>query len=373
MKIDIHAHILPREWPNLRERYGYGGFIQLEHTPSSLKGCGCAKMMKDDEFFREVEPNLWDPAVRVEECDAHGVDVQVLSTVPVMFSYWAKPADTHDLSKILNDHIADCVARHPRRFMGLGTVPMQAPNRAALELERCINDLGMVGVEIGTHIGDWNLDDPALDPFWEAANDLGAAVFVHPWDMMGFDDLPRHWLPWLVSMPAETSRAICSLTMGGVLEKYPRIRFAFAHGGGSFPATIGRIDHGFEMRPDLCQTCTETPPSELAKRIYIDSLVHDPRALEFVVDVMGHERIALGTDYPFPLGELAPGRLIESVDFLSAEAKERMLSGTALEWAGRERRAYETEASRAHSASIGNEMTAELTGHGIDQRVIESP
>jgi aminocarboxymuconate-semialdehyde decarboxylase len=357
MKIDIHAHILPKKWPDLRERYGYGGFISLDHPDHDHGGTGCAKMMKDDEFFREVDPNLWDPKVRIEECDEQGVDVQVLSTVPVMFSYWAKPADTHDLSKILNDHIADCVAQFPRRFMGLGTVPMQAPERAIQELERCINDLGMAGVEIGTHIGDWNLDDDELDPFWEAANDLGAAVFVHPWDMMGFDDMPRFWLPWLVSMPAETSRAICSLMMGGILETYPNIRFAFAHGGGEFPATIGRIQHGFNMRPDLCQTCTTTKPVDLIDRIYIDSLVHDPRALEFVVDVIGHERIALGTDYPFPLGELEPGQLIEKVDFLSAEAKERMLSGTALEWTGRERAAYETDASREHSRSVGYKLT----------------
>ncbi|MFW5966290.1 MAG: amidohydrolase family protein [Persicimonas sp.] len=353
MKIDIHAHILPEEWPRLSERYGYGGFIHLDHHKT-----GCAKMMRDDEFFREVEENLWDPAVRVEECDRQGVDVQVLSTVPVMFSYWAKPADTHDLSKILNDHIADCVAQYPKRFMGLGTVPMQAPERAAEELDRCINELGFPGVEIGTHIGDWNLDHGALDTFWEAANDLGAAVFVHPWDMMGFDEMPDYWLPWLVSMPAETSRAICCLMMGGILEKYPNIRFAFAHGGGEFPATIGRIQHGFNVRPDLCQTCTTTKPVDLIDRIYIDSLVHDPRQLEYICDVIGVDQIALGTDYPFPLGELEPGQLVESVDFLEAEAKERILSGTALEWTDRERADYETEASREHSASIGYELQA---------------
>lgn len=351
MKIDIHAHILPENWPNLRERYGYGGWIRLDHD-----GCGCAKMMRDDEFFREVEENLWDPDVRVEECDKHGVDVQVLSTVPVMFSYWAKPRHAHDLSKILNDHIADCIARHPKRYMGLGTVPMQAPERAAEELTRCIEDLELSGVEIGTHINDWDLDNEALQPFWERADDLNAAVFVHPWDMMGMEDMPKYWLPWLVSMPAETSRAICSLMMGGVMEKYPNIRFAFAHGGGSFPATIGRIAHGFKVRPDLCQTCTKTPPQDLVDRIYIDSLVHDPRALQLIMDIVGPSNIALGTDYPFPLGELDPGNLIESSDFVTPTLKERMLSGTALEWTGRERADYETDASKSHSESIGFDL-----------------
>ncbi len=349
MKIDIHAHILPRTWPDLAERYGYEGFIRLDHD---CPGCS-ALMMKGEQFFREVDPNVWDPLVRLSECDEHGVDVQVLSTVPVMFSYWAKAADTHDLSKILNDHIAGIVDDHPHRFAGLGTLPMQDTERAVQELERCVKELPLSGVEIGTHVNGENLDAPRFDPFWEAAEELGAAVFVHPWDMMGMDQLTDYWLPWLVSMPAETSRAICSLMMGGVLNKYPNLRVAFAHGGGSFPATLGRIDWGFQVRPDLCQTRTTTPPRDLIDRIYLDTLVHDPQALSFLVNRFGPERLALGTDYPFVLGEHHPGKLIESMDF-SPEVKERMLSGTALEWLGKTRDAFETEASRAHTASLGS-------------------
>ncbi len=351
MKIDIHAHILPKTWPDLRERYGYGGFIRLDHN---CDGCS-ARMMKDDEFFRDVDPNVWSPSVRVEECDEHAVDVQVLSTVPVMFSYWAKPEDTHDLSKILNEHIAGVVEEHPKRYAGLGTLPMQDTDRAVQELERCINELGLVGVEIGTHINETNLDDPRFDPLWEAAEELGAAIFVHPWDMMGMDQLEDYWLPWLVSMPAETSRAICSLMMGGVLDRYPELKFAFAHGGGSFPATLGRIDWGFEVRPDLCQVRTETPPRELVDKLYFDTLVHDPMMLRFLVEKFGPEQLALGTDYPFVLGEHEPGKLIESMDF-APEVKERMLSGTALEWIGRDRSDFETEASRAHSESLGLQL-----------------
>ena len=352
MKIDIHAHILPHSWPDLHERYGYGGFIRLDHQ---CDGCS-ARMMCDDEFFREVDPNVWDPKVRIGECDETDVDVQVLSTVPVMFSYWAKPEHTHDLSKILNDHIAGVVHDQPRRFAGLGTLPMQDTERAVQELERCVDDLGLVGAEIATHVNGTNLDHPRFDPLWEAAQDLGAAIFVHPWDMMGMDELEDYWLPWLVSMPAETSRAICSLMMGGVLDRYPGLRFAFAHGGGSFPATLGRVDWGFETRPDLCQVRSSTPPRELVKKLYFDTLVHDPLVLRFLVERFGPEQLALGSDYPFVLGEHHPGALIESMDF-EASVKERMLSGTALEWMGRRRADFETDRSRAHSAAIGAPVT----------------
>lgn len=345
MKIDIHAHILPDGWPDLRERYGYGGFIQLDIVD------GCGKMMKEGELFREVDPNLWDPQTRMDECDEYSVDVQVLSTVPVMFSYWAEPEDCLDLSRFLNDHLCRVVETYPKRFAGLGTVPMQAPELAARELERCVNELGLRGIEIGTHVNNINLDDRQFDPIWETAEKLDAAIFVHPWDMMGFDQLRQYWMPWLVSMPAETSRAIVSLMMGGVLERYPGVRFAFAHGGGSFPATLGRISHGFDVRPDLCQVETTTPPREFVDKLYFDSLVHDPRALKYLVETVGHERIMLGTDYPFPLGELSPGKLIESMDF-GGYVKERMLSGTALEWIGMEREHFETEASRRHSNSL---------------------
>jgi aminocarboxymuconate-semialdehyde decarboxylase len=329
VKVDLHTHILPKRWPDLRERYGYGGFIRLEHH----QPC-CARMLVDDKFFREVESNCWDPTVRISDCDACNVDLQVLSTVPVMFSYWAKPDDALDLSRMLNDHIADTIRDHPKRFAGLGTLPMQAPELAIGELERCVNDLGLAGVEIGTHVNDWNLDRPELFPIFERAAELGAAVFVHPWEMMGRERMNKYWLPWLVGMPAETSLAICSMIFGGVFERLPNLRVAFAHGGGSFPATIGRIEHGFNVRPDLCAVDNDKNPRDYLGRFCVDSLVHDPAALRYLIQLIGSENIALGSDYPFPLGEAHPGALIESMPDLTLEAKNQMLSGTALRFLG---------------------------------------
>lgn len=326
-KIDIHTHILPKDLPDWKSKFGYGGFIKLEH----YKPC-CARMIKDDgTFFREIKDNCWSAETRMKESDVHGVHVQVLSTVPVMFSYWAKPNDALDLSMFLNDHIAEIVQKYPKRFIGLGTIPLQSPELAVKELERCMK-IGLAGVQIGSHVvDDWNLGSISLFPVFETAAKLNASVFVHPWDMAGQERMQRYWLPWLVGMPSETALAICSMIFGGVFEKLPKLRVAFAHGGGAFPGTLGRIEHGFHTRPDLVAIHNNINPKSYLGRFYVDSLVHDDLMLEHIVKLFGANKVALGSDYPFPLGEDIPGSLIESMNF-SNEIKDRLLSGTALEW-----------------------------------------
>lgn len=296
----------------------------------------------DDTFFREVQDNCWSPERRMADGDETGVAVQVLSTVPVMFSYWAKPKDAYDLSQLLNDHIAGIVRDYPDRFVGLGTLPMQDPKLAVKELERCVQELGFPGVQIGSHVNDWNLEAPEVFEVFQAAQDLNAAVFVHPWEMVGRERMKKYWLAWLVGMPAETALAICSVIFGGVLERLPNLRIGFAHGGGALPGTIGRLQHGFDVRPDLCAVDSRKGPREYLGRFFVDSLVHDADVLRLLIKQIGVERIALGSDYPFPLGEARPGALIESLSELSAEDKNRMLSGSALEFLGLQAQAFAT-------------------------------
>jgi aminocarboxymuconate-semialdehyde decarboxylase len=288
-------------------------------------------MVKDDgKFFREVESNLWSAEKRIEECGAQNVSVQVLSTVPVMFGYWAKAQDCAETSKFLNDGIAEIVGEFPKRFVGLGTVPMQDTTLAIQELERC-KQIGLVGVQIGTNVNQLNLGEPQFFDFFKACEEMEMAVFVHPWEMMGEAEMQKYWLPWLVGMPAETSRAICSLIFSGVLERCKNLRVCFAHGGGSFPATIGRIEHGFLARPDLCAADNGVNPRQYLGKIWFDSLVHAPPMLKFLIELAGADKVALGSDYPFPLGEEIAGSLIESMPFDEA-TKSKLLYGAALQW-----------------------------------------
>jgi len=324
--IDIHTHILPKDLPDLEKKFGYGGWIRLDHNSN-----GTANMIKDGEQFRVVKCNCWDPVARLDDCQESGVSLQVISTIPVMFSYWAQPKHTYLLSRLLNDDIASVVQNNPKHFVGLGTIPMQDEKLAVKELERCIRELGFPGIQIGSNINGKNLSSQKFFPIFEAAADLGSCIFIHPWNIMGKNQMEKYWLPWLVGMPAETSRAICSMIFSGIFEKLPNLRVAFAHGGGAFPATIGRIQHGYDSRPDLCAIDNNVDPKDYLGKFWIDSLVHDFDMLEFLLKKVGNKKIALGSDYPFPLGEKMPGLLIKNSN-LSKTTKENLLYKNALDW-----------------------------------------
>lgn len=325
LKIDSHTHIIPKRLPNWTEKFGYGDFIYLQHHRK-----GSAKMMRGHQFFREIKENAWNAELRIREYEKFHTQVQVVCTIPVMFSYWAKPLDCLEISKYLNDHIADIVTRYPKNYLGLGTIPMQDAELAIMELERC-NEIGLSGVQIGSNINNLNLNEPRFFPIFEACERLGLAVLIHPWNMMGQQHMQRYWLPWLVGMPAETSRAICSMIFGGIFERLPRLRVNFAHTGGSFLATIGRIQHGFECRPDLVAIDNDVAPRNYLGKFWVDSVAHDPLMLELALKLQGSTRITLGSDYPFPLGDLEIGKYIEEMN-LPDEVKCDIFSRSSLEW-----------------------------------------
>ncbi|GAB4426542.1 MAG: amidohydrolase family protein [Bacteroidia bacterium] len=334
LKIDTHTHILPEHLPRFSEKFGYGDFIQLQHHRP-----GYANMMKGDVFFREIKANCWDPKIRIREYANHRTQVQVVSTIPVMFSYWAKPQDTLDLSRFLNDHLAEVVAAFPRQYVGLATLPMQDADLAVAELQRCKEELHLPGIQIGSNINNLNLSEPQFWPIWEACEQLGMCILVHPWEMMGRQYMEKYWLPWLVGMPAETTRAACSMIFGGVFERYPDLRVCFAHAGGSLLATIGRIEHGFRCRPDLVAIDNPVNPREYLGHFWVDSITHDANLLRFVLNSVGSNRVVIGSDYPFPLGDLEIGAFIDEMG-LPPFDKENIYYRSALEWLGLDARLF---------------------------------
>lgn len=325
LKIDMHTHIIPKHLPNWADKFGYGDFIRLEHTED-----GVADMIQGGKFFRRIKENCWNEELRIDEYTNFNTQVQVVCTIPVLFSYWAKPADGEELSKFLNDHIADLVSRFPKNYIGLGTIPMQDTEAAIRELRRC-KEIGIVGIQIGSNINTENLSEDKFFPIFEACQELDMALMIHPWQMMGFDQLQKYWLPWLVGMPAETSRAACSLIFGGVLERLPKLRVCFSHAGGSFLPTIGRIEHGFNCRPDLVAIDNPVNPREYVGNFWVDSITHDIDALKYILNMQGSKKVCLGSDYPFPLGDLEIGKFIEQSD-LEPQDIENIFCHSTLEW-----------------------------------------
>jgi aminocarboxymuconate-semialdehyde decarboxylase len=288
-------------------------------------------MMRGNHFFRTIAENCWDADVRIKEYEQFKTQVQVVCTIPVMFSYWSKPKDGLEISRFLNDHIAELQDRYPKNYVGLGTIPMQDTELAISELHRLKKELNIVGIQIGSNVNDLNLNEPRFFPIFEACDQLGIAIMIHPWEMMGEKSMERYWLPWLVGMPAETARAMASLIFGGVLERLPNLRVLASHAGGSFIPTLGRIEHGFNCRPDLVAVDNNRNPKKYLGKFWTDCITHDIDLLKYILKQQGSSRVCLGSDYPFPLGDLEIGKFIEDSD-LSPEVIEDIFCNSILSW-----------------------------------------
>jgi aminocarboxymuconate-semialdehyde decarboxylase len=369
-KWDVHTHTTtsPDTYEALGRFTAYADFVRVRKHAS--KPC-CAEMVNSKgDVQRIIEDDAYDGAVRLKDCDRYDVAVQVLSPTPMMIpDYVDSEKDASDICRILNDDNAATVAKFPKRFMALGAVPMQFPAAAVRELERIKKDHNMRGIEINSNVNGDDLDDARFFPVFEAAEKLGLAVFIHPWGgfMQPADEklkkrmnANRNWRPWLVGMGMETTLAFDSLRCGRVHERLPKLRVMYAHGGGAFPALLGRLEHGAYCRPDLFKDASPLDPYKTVQErpVYVDTLTHNTAVLKMLIEILGAKRVAVGSDYPYPLGEIDPfdaktlldpkgnrcpypetkgiypGFAAEHLKDITEADRLRLLSGTAKEWLG---------------------------------------
>jgi aminocarboxymuconate-semialdehyde decarboxylase len=321
--VDCHTHTLPRRWPDLAERYGDDRWP----VRRTIDDCS-ADVLVSGKHFRTVPHTCWDAVARVEQMDAAGIGKQWLSTTPLMFNYWAPPAQSAEMARHVNDGIADMVRDAPGRFVGLATLPMGDADLAIAELERAVGELGLRGVEIGTNIGGRELDDPGLLPVFTAIDELGVPVFVHPWDVRGADRLLSYNAMYTVGMPTETTYAALALLLGGVLDAAPGLRLMLAHGAGALAWLLPRLDRGWATWPDRRGRTGEPPSSIARRRLWADSLIGDETNLRLVAHRLGWDRIVLGSDYPFPFGEERAGEWLRGSS-LDTETRVAILSANA--------------------------------------------
>jgi aminocarboxymuconate-semialdehyde decarboxylase len=308
--IDVHTHGLPRHLPYFGRRLA-GAWPELVET-----GPCTADLLLGGQHFRSLTDHCWDPDRRIDDMVTDGVARQVISPIPITFSYGLSVDGVIDLSRVQNEWIADMARAHPSRFTGLGTIPLQDPARAAEMVVEIMRDLNLAGVEIGSNVQSRNLDDYALDSFFAACAEVGALVFVHPWQVLGADRLKNHSLALSIGMGAETAAAAASLVIGGVLDRYPNLKVLLAHGGGAFLALLPRIDRVWDRVSDAGGS--GGLPSSYVDRFYYDSLVFAPDAVAALVSRVGPERVVVGSDYPFAIAERPAGASLFAADLPNA-------------------------------------------------------
>ncbi|HEY0297152.1 MAG TPA: amidohydrolase family protein [Bordetella sp.] len=323
--IDIHSHFFPEIPQALAREFDAERAVWLRVD----EGQDTGQIMLGDKPFRPVYRALWDAGYRVGELDAQGVAMQLTCATPVMFGYSWDAAKAAEWAARMNDLAVDFCAAHPTRLKALSQVPMQDIKLATAEAKRA-QLRGCVGVQIGNHVGDKDMDHPDMIDFLTFCAEEGIPVFAHPWDMMGGPGRMKKWmLPWLVAMPAETQLGMLSLILSGALEHIPEtLKLCFAHGGGSFAYLLGRVDNAWQHRDIVRQDCPR-PPSEYARRLWCDSALFDHKALDMLVDAVGVDHVMMGSDYPFPLGEQPIGSLVSGSPYLDEAARKKILADNA--------------------------------------------
>lgn len=330
MIYDVHAHCIPAEFRAWLERRGAEVGAALVDT-----GKGTAVRLAGRVTTQPLRDDLTDHGRRLAEMDRMGIDVQVLSGWIDLTGYELEPASAAEYANAHNEALAAEAAQAPDRFRALGTIPLQDPDAALRVLDRAMAELGMRGVEIATTIdGRFPHRWEGLDPVWEALAELEAFVLLHPLQPLTGVDVDAYFMDNLVARPAESTVAVAGLILDGVFERHPDLKLCVVHGGGFAPFQAGRLDRGYHAKPGLVGKHITRPPSEYLKKLYVDTVVHNPQALRYLVDYLGADRILLGTDYPFEMGDDDPVALVRSVEGLSADETRAILGDNAAALAG---------------------------------------
>jgi aminocarboxymuconate-semialdehyde decarboxylase len=328
--VDVHTHML---LPRVEELVaGQPGLLEQQSLEARRFGGGDPNLMR--RTIAPILPKLLDVDVRLSDMDAAGVDVHLVSPSPSHYHYWAEPTLATEIFHAAHEGIAAACARDPRRLVGLGLAPLQHTDVAVASLDHAWST-GLKGVEICTYAPGLkpsdlvrDLSDPALEPFWTRAAELGALVFLHPFGCTLEERLSRWYLSNIVGNPVETAVALSHLIFSGILDRHPDLRLIAAHGGGYLPTYIGRSDHGWSVRAES-HDCAE-PPSAYLRRLWYDSLVHSPLGLRHLVESVGADRVLLGSDYPFDMGTPDPVSTLAATD-LAPDEVDAISGATAVD------------------------------------------
>lgn len=328
--IDIHTHIVPAQLPAYVGKTADIAWPSIRHTDACH-----AQVVIQGRNFRDITDACWSIERRLEHTKEMGIGMQVLSPMPELLSYWLPAKDAQILARHLNELIAEMVRQSPDRFYGLGMVPLQDRDLAIAELDYAVKTLGLRGVELGTNIEGKPLGDPAFEPFFAAVEALDAAVFVHPLRPAGAERIvgPKN-LEAVIAFPCETALTIGSVITGGLIERHPRLRLAFSHGGGGFGQVLSRLQHSWSIDATLRER-VPSAPTDTARRLYYDSLVYSETALRFLIAQFGVTQIVVGTDHPFGIMEKRPVARIDQLALSDGE-RDLILWGNARRFLGLE-------------------------------------
>ncbi len=323
--IDLHCHIVTPSVERLvkdtPQKQGEPSFLVRQYgEPSALHN---QKLFSSDN----MRARMADIPTRLDEMDAMGVDLQVISPSPGQYYYWADTDLAEEIVRLQNENIADVCARYPQQFLGLGAIAPQHPALAVAQLETAVKKYGLKGIILSTIVGNADLSDPRYEKLWAKAEDLNAIVFIHPLGSSLGERINTHYLANIIGQPIETTIALSKLIFDGVLDRYPALKILAAHGGGYLPSYIGRTDHGYAVRPEIARL--QHPPSEYLKRITFDNLIYKPEAIKTLIQEVGLSQVVVGTDYPFDMGQYVIHELVNAIDGLTPAEREQILYGNA--------------------------------------------